>query len=79
MAVGQTFGARDNVAECARGGVVELPNRVFRVKSRFWEEFIGKVKEAWIPSAVFGGDIKSVGCPYGGGSTYVGGCRHENG
>ena len=27
--------AGDNVAECAGGGVVELLNRVFRVKSRF--------------------------------------------
>ena len=45
------------------------------------EEFIGKVKESWIPSSVFGSDTKSVGCPYGGGtvSTDVGGCRHENG
>ena len=28
------------------------------------EEFIGKVKESWIPSSVFGSDTKSVGCPY---------------
>ena len=45
------------------------------------EEFIGKGKECGIPSAMFGGDTRSAGCPYGGGtvSTDVGGCRHENG
>ena len=40
------------------------------------KELIRKVKEAWIPSSVFGSDTKSAGCPYGGGtvSTDVGRC-----
>ena len=31
-------------------------------------ELIGKVKEAWIPSSVFGSDIRSAGCADGGGT-----------
>ena len=43
------------------------------------KEVIGKVKEAWIQSSVFGSDARSAGCPYGGGtlSADAGGCRHE--
>ena len=45
-------------------------------------EFLGKVKEAWVPSSVFGSDARSrsAGCAYGGGTVgaVVGGGRHEN-
>ena len=44
-------------------------------------EFIEKVKEAWIPSSVFGSDIRSAGCADGGGTVgaVIGGGRHEDG
>ena len=43
-------------------------------------EFVGEVKEAWVPSSVFGSDARSAGCAYGGGTVgaVVGGGRHEN-
>ena len=42
-------------------------------------DFLGKVKEAWVPSSVFGSDARSA-CAYGGGTVgaVVGGGRHEN-
>ena len=44
-------------------------------------EVIGKVEEAWIPSSVFGSDIRSAGCADGGGTVgaVIGGGRHEDG
>ena len=40
-----------------------------------------KVKEAWIPSPVFGSDSRSAGCAEGGGTVgaVIGGGRHEDG
>ena len=44
------------------------------------QRIIGKVKEAWIPSSVFGSDTKSVGGADGGGTvgTFVGGGRYKS-
>ena len=38
------------------------------------KEFIGKVKESWIPSSVFGSDTRSAGCAYGGGTVSAVSC-----
>ena len=44
-------------------------------------EFIGKVEEAWIPSSLFGSDMRSVACADGGGTVgaVIGDGRHEDG